>query len=101
MTQEFLTACLDITLRSSASATASAFFFFVVLGSHLPMSRKLLGDYAALSSSSSSFGGWGWGGLQSPIKWYKKKKDKEGEKKKRGGGEGKNNNIDRRETAVY
>ena len=25
------------------------FFFFYVLGSHLPMSRKLLGDYAAVS----------------------------------------------------
>ena len=36
------------------------FFFFFVLGSHLPMSRKLLGDSAAL--------------LQSPIKWYNEKK---------------------------
>ena len=33
--------------------------FFFVLGSHLPMSRKLLGDSAAL--------------LQSPIKWYNEK----------------------------
>ena len=36
--------------------------FFFVLGSHLPMNRKLLGDFAALL-----------GGLQSPIKWYSEK----------------------------
>ena len=35
-------------------------FFFFVLGSHLPMSRKLLGDVAAL--------------LQSAVKWYNEKK---------------------------
>ena len=33
--------------------------FFFVLGSHLPISRKLLGDFAAL--------------LQRPIKWYNEK----------------------------
>ena len=35
-------------------------FFLVVLGSHLPISRKLLRGFAAL--------------LQSPIKWYNEKK---------------------------
>ena len=38
----------------------SNLFFFFVLGSHLPISRKLLGGFAAL--------------LQSPIKWYNEKK---------------------------
>ena len=33
--------------------------FLCVLGSHLPMSRKLLGDFAELLRD-----------LQSPIKWY-------------------------------
>jgi len=28
-------------------------FFFFALGSHLPMSRKLLGDYAALAGGSA------------------------------------------------
>ena len=38
------------------------FFSFFVSGSHLPMSRKLLGDFASLL-----------GGQQSPIKWYNEK----------------------------
>ena len=46
-------------------------FFFFVLGSHLPVSRKLLGDFAAVL-----------GGLQSPIKWYNKKKEKERKKER-------------------
>ena len=41
------------------------------------MSRKLLGDFAALL-----------GGLQSPIKWYHEKKEKEEKKKGGGGGKG-------------
>ena len=40
--------------------TSPMLFFFFVLGSHLPMGKKLLKDVAALL-----------GGLQSPIKWYK------------------------------
>ena len=40
--------------------------FFFVLGSHLPISRKLLGDFAAL--------------LQSPIKWYNEKQSSRNER---------------------
>ena len=47
-------------LHLGQRGTDTLFFFFFVLGSHLPMSRKLLGDSAGL--------------LQSPIKWYNEKK---------------------------
>ena len=57
----------NVVFRGSSSSS----FFFFVLGSHLPVSGKLLGDFAALLR-----------GLQSPIKWYNKKKGKEREKER-------------------
>ena len=50
---------IHVTSRYLQYGTDTLFFFFV-LGSHLPISRKLLGGFAAL--------------LQSPIKWYNEKK---------------------------
>ena len=50
---------IHVTSRYLQCGTDTLFFFFV-LGSHLPISRKLLGGFAAL--------------LQSPIKWYNEKK---------------------------
>ena len=50
---------IHVTSRYLQCGTDTLFFFFV-LGSHLPISRKLLGVFAAL--------------LQSPIKWYNEKK---------------------------
>ena len=66
-------ACLSKkkTVRSKQNRHNWLFFFFYVLGSHLPMSRKLLGEYAALLGS-----------LQSPIKWYNKKKERERKKER-------------------
>ena len=59
-------------MASLRCGPVQCFFFFFVLGSHLPMSRKLLRDFAALL-----------GGLHSPIKWYNKKKEKERKKQKK------------------
>ena len=56
---------IRVTSRYLQRATDTLFFFFV-LGSHLPMSRKLLGDFAAL--------------LQSPVKWYNEKKSSQKER---------------------
>ena len=51
---------------------APFFFFFFVLGSHFPMNKKLLGDFAALLR-----------GMQSHIQRYNEKKPKEREKEKK------------------
>ena len=59
-----------VCARLPSSVLLAVFFFFFVLGSPLPMNRKLLGDSAALL-----------GGLQSPVKWYNKKKGIKEERK--------------------
>ena len=61
------------------------YFFFFVLGSHFPMNRKLLGDFAALLRG---------------MQWYNEKKQKErkeGEKER----QEQKQKVDRRVGAVY